>query len=177
MEFPTLKTDRFLLRQFVDTDLEAVYKGLSNSVINKYYGISCQSLELAKEQLKFFSDLEETETGLWWAICSLGEGTFYGAIGLNNLNKNHQKAELGFWLLLDAWHQGMIQETAPLICNYGFDNLNLHRIEAFVETENMACKKTMALLNFKHEGTMRDCEIKNGQLISLDIYSKLKIDK
>jgi len=65
-------------------------------------------------------------------------------------------------------------EAMRLIYNYGFDELGLHRIEGFVETENKNCKNAMAKLDFQHEGTMKDCEIKNGQFISLDIYVKLK---
>jgi ribosomal-protein-alanine N-acetyltransferase len=34
----------------------------------------------------------------------------------------------------------------------------------------------MAKLDFLHEGTMTDCEIKNGAFISLDIYSKIKTE-
>jgi ribosomal-protein-alanine N-acetyltransferase len=61
-----------------------------------------------------------------------------------------------------------------LICNYGFNELGLHRIEGIVETENQNCKKAMAKLDFNHEGTMVECEVKNGRFISLDIYAKLK---
>jgi len=32
----------------------------------------------------------------------------------------------------------------------------------------------MEKLNFEYEGTMKECEIKNGRFISLDIYAKLK---
>lgn len=62
----------------------------------------------------------------------------------------------------------------PLICNYGFDELGLHRIEGFVESNNTNCKKAMEKLDFQYEGTMKDCEIKNGEFISLDIYAKIK---
>ena len=64
-------------------------------------------------------------------------------------------------------------ETMPLIFNYGFDSIGLHRIEGFVETENVNCKKALAKLKFNLEGTMQDCEVKNGAFISLDIYSKI----
>ncbi len=64
-------------------------------------------------------------------------------------------------------------ETMPLIFNYAFNTIGLHRIEGFVETENTNCKKALAKLDFQLEGTMNDCEIKNGNFISLDIYSKL----
>lgn len=172
-EFPTLTTERLLLRQFVASDIENVFKGLSHPEIIKYYGVSYQTVEATKEQMDFFADLEKEGTGIWWAICSLDNQNFYGAGGLNNLNKEHKKAEIGFWLLTDFWGQGIMNEAMPLLCDYGFDKLGLHRIEGIVETENINCKKAMAKLNFDLEGTMRDCEIKNGKFISLDIYAKL----
>lgn len=175
-DFPTLRTERLLLRQFVKSDLENVFKGLSDPDIIKYYGVSYKTLKETKAQMKFFADLELNETGIWWAICSADNKKFYGAGGLNNMNKEHKKAEIGFWLLKDFWGQGIMNEAIPEICKYGFDNSGLHRIEGFVETGNLNCKKAMAKLNFKKEGTMRDCEIKNGKFISLDIYAMLKSD-
>lgn len=171
--FPVIKTDRLLLRQFVESDIENVFKGLSHPDIIKYYGVSYQTLEATKEQMKFFSDLEKNETGIWWAVCSIDNKIFYGAGGLNSLSKEHKKAEIGFWLISDFWGQGIMTEAMPLICKYGFDKLGLHRIEGIVETENINCKRAMAKLDFRHEGTMIDCEIKNEAFISLDIYSKL----
>ena len=173
-EFPTIKTERLLLRQFSDSDLENVFNGLSHPEIIKYYGVSFQTLEATKEQMVFFADLEKNETGIWFAVCSADNKTFYGAGGLNNLSKEHKKAEIGFWLISDFWGQGIMKEAMLLICNYGFDNLELHRIEGFVESENKNCKNAMSKLDFQHEGTMKECEIKNGKFISLDIYAKTK---
>ncbi|GGF73904.1 GNAT family N-acetyltransferase [Wenyingzhuangia marina] len=169
-----IKSDRLLLRQFVDSDIENVFKGLSNPDIIKHYGVSFMSIEATKEQMNWFANLEKEGTGMWFAICSLDNKTFYGAGGLNDLNKEHKKAEIGFWLLTDFWGKGIMKEAMPLICNYGFKELGLHRIEGFVESDNTNCKNAMAKLDFQHEGVMKDCEIKNGELISLDIYSKIK---
>ena len=125
LEFPTIRTERLLLRQFVDNDLENVYKGLSNPEIIKYYGVSFKTLEDTKAQMQFFADLEKEGTGIWWAVCSLDNKTFYGAGGLNSLSKEHKKAEIGFWLLTDFWGQGIMTEAMPIICNYGFHNLGV----------------------------------------------------
>jgi len=171
--FPIIKTERLLLRQFEETDLENVFKGLSHPDIIKYYGVSYDSLEATKAQMKFFADLESEGTGIWWAVCSLDGKVFYGGGGLNSLSKEHKKAEVGFWLISDFWGQGIMTEAMPLICNYGFDKLGLHRIEGIVETENINCKKAMAKLDFTHEGTMIECEVKNGKFINLDMYAKL----
>ena len=129
VQFPTIQTNRLLLRQFVESDLENVFKGLSDPEIIKFYGVSYKTIEDTKEQMKFFADLEKNETGIWWAVCSLDNATFYGAGGLNSLSKEHKKAEIGFWLLKNYWGQGIMTETMPIICNYGFGQLGLHRIE------------------------------------------------
>lgn len=175
--FPTLKAERLLLRQLVDSDLNDVFKGLSDPRVIKYYAASYQTLDATKEQMKFFADLERNGTGIWWAVCSLDNKIFYGAGGLNNLIREHNKAEIGFWLLPDFWGNGIMTEAIPLICNYGFEKLELHRIEGIVETENNNCKNAMAKLDFQHEGTMKESEIKNGQYVSLDIYAKMKTIK
>ncbi|MBS1681262.1 MAG: GNAT family N-acetyltransferase [Bacteroidetes bacterium] len=170
---PIIKTKRLLLRPIVNTDIDNIFKGLSDPEIFKYYGVNFQTLEATKEQMTFYSNLEKDGTGAWFAVCSLDNKIFYGAGGINSLNKEHKKAEIGFWLLTDFWGQGIMTEAMPLICNYGFGNLGLHRIEGFVESDNINCKRAMTKLDFQYEGTMKDCEIKNGKFISLDIYSRL----
>jgi ribosomal-protein-alanine N-acetyltransferase len=172
-DFPTIQTNNFLMRRFTDADLPNVFLGLSHPAIIPYYGVSYDSLEATKEQMRFFADLETEGTGIWWAICSPDNKTFYGAGGLNSLSKEHRKAEIGFWLLPQYWGKGIMKQAMPLICDHGFTRLGLHRIEGLVESENHNCKNAMAKLDFQYEGTMRDCEIKNGTFISLDIYARL----
>jgi len=170
---PILETERVYIRPIKATDLENIYKGLSHPDIIKYYGINFDSLEATKEQMTWFADLEKNGTGIWWAVCSKKNDTFLGAGGFNDLNKENKKAEIGFWLLPENWGQGIMTETMPLLFKYAFEILELHRIEGFVETKNSNCKNALAKLRFKHEGTMHDCEIKNGKFISLDIYAIL----
>ncbi len=173
--FPEIRTSNLFLRRFVSDDLENVFRGLSNKDVIRYYGVSYETMESTKEQMTWFEDLEETGKGIWWAVCSPENKIFYGAGGLNSVNNEHKKAEAGFWLLPEFWGQGIIQEAMPLICKYGFENLGLHRIEGFVETDNKKSKRALEKLGFKLEGTMVDCEIKNGKFISLDIYAFLKM--
>lgn len=168
-EIQSIKTDRLLLRKITESDLENIYNGLSNPDVIKHYGVSFDSLEATNEQMTWFANSKQ----FWWAICSIDNKTFYGASGLNDLSIEHKKAEIGLWLLPEFWRKGIMTEVIPLICNYGFEQLGIHRIEGFVESDNQNCKKVMAKLNFQHEGIMKDCEIKNGKIISVDIYAKL----
>lgn len=172
--FPTLETERFTLRQFNPNDLENVFKGLSHPEVIRYYGISFNTIEETQEQMTWFADLEKNETGIWWAITSKDGKEFYGAGGFNDRDKAHQKAEIGFWLLPEYWGKGIMKEVMPLICDFGFSNLNLHRIEGFVDPRNSNCKNALAKIDFNYEGTMKDCEIKNGKFISIAIFSMLR---
>jgi ribosomal-protein-alanine N-acetyltransferase len=173
MSFPIIRTDNYLLRQIVNADLENIFLSLSNPEVIKYYGISYSSLQETKDQLKFYRDLEQNETGIWWAICSLNNDVFYGAIGLNNRNLIHQNAEIGYWLMPQYWGKGIINETLPFVCNFGFNQLNLHRIVAMIESENIASKRTVEKIGFAYEGTMKECEMKNKNWIDLEIYAMI----
>ncbi|WP_010134169.1 GNAT family N-acetyltransferase [Ochrovirga pacifica] len=166
--FPTIKTNRLLLREITDFDLENIFNGLSNPKVIQHYGISFNNLDATKEQMIWFADKKQ----MWWAICSLDNQTFYGAGGLNDINNQEHKAEIGLWLLPEFWGKGIMKEVLPLISDFGLKKLKLNRIEGFVETDNVNCKNAMSKLDFKNEGTIQNYEIKNGKLISVDVYVK-----
>lgn len=171
--FPVYKTDRILLRKIISTDIENVFKGLSNPSVIKYYGVSYDTLESTKTQMSWFDEIVNNKTGIWWAICSPDNTIFYGAAGINNIDSAHKKAEIGYWLLPDYWGRGFVAEALSIICRYGFEKEKLHRIESFVETENQNSIKVMNALDFEHEGTLKECEIKNGKYINLHIFAKI----
>lgn len=174
VNIPELFSERLLLRPIVQADHGHIFAGLSHPEVIKFYGVNFSTLEETQAQMDWYANLQEKETGCWWAICDRETGTFLGAGGLNDLSKTHLKAEIGFWLLPQYWGKGFMTEAFPLILDHAFNGLNLHRIEGFVETGNHNCKRALDKVGFIKEGTMRDCEMKDGALISIDIYSRLK---
>lgn len=172
--FPERFTERCLLRQIRPDDQRHIFNGLSHPQVIPYYGVQYSTFEATAEQMKWYADLEAQNTGIWWAICDRLDGTFFGAGGLNGRDAMHQKAEIGLWLLPEHWGKGLMQEVMPVIWNYGFEHMDLHRIEGFVESDNQLCKAAMSRLPFHHEGTMRECEMKQGKRISLEIYALLR---
>ena len=165
----SIQTDRLVLRAIENSDIQNIFKGLSNAQAIQHYGVSFDTLEATKEQMQWYAKPQQC----WWVICDRETEQFYGAGGLNDIATTHKKAEIGLWLLPQFWGNGIMKEAMPLICIYGFEQLGLHRIEGFVDADNQNCKNAMAKLDFEHEGTMRDCEIKDGNYISVDIYAKL----
>jgi ribosomal-protein-alanine N-acetyltransferase len=167
------ETSRLNISPVVSSDKPLIFRGLSHPDVIQYYGVSYDSLEACEEQMHWYRTLVEEGTGCWWAIRLREGNTFIGAGGFNNLDKKHLKAEFGFWLLPQFWGKGYMQEASGVMIDIAFRQWGLHRIEGFVETNNAACKKAIIKLGFEHEGTMRECEQKDGKWISIDIFAKI----
>jgi len=171
-----MNTERFYLKEIEQSDIHSIHKGLSNPEITKYYAVHFDTLEDMQEQMDWYANLKKTGTGIWWGIYEYSTDEFLGAGGYNELNKTNKKAEIGLWLLKAHWGRGILKEVMPKLFECGFQELGLHRIEGFVDSENIKCKSALEKINFTYEGTMRECEVKNGKQISVDIYSILRTD-
>jgi [ribosomal protein S5]-alanine N-acetyltransferase len=171
--FPELSSERFLLTQVQDSDLEFLFEGLGDEEAMPYNGVYFKTLEATKAQLEWYATHYKAGTGIYWKIVSKPTGESVGVISVYYYKKEHRKAELGYWLLPRFWKQGIASEVIPHIIDYWKKEKNLHRLEAFVEEENAASIALMEKLGFTHEGTMRECEWKFGRFIDLRIYAKI----
>ena len=171
-----MNSERFILKEIENRDIKLIHRGLSDERVTKHYAVHFPTLEDAQEQMDWYADLKNNGTGLWWGIYSLETGDFCGAGGFNDLDRDHKKAEIGFWLYPEFWGKGIMKEVMPLLFQKGFETLDLNRIEGFVESDNSKCKAALEKINFHYEGTLRECEIKDGKYLDVDIYALLKKD-
>ncbi len=172
--FPEIITPRLHLKRITENDKEQVFQGLSNDLVTQYYGVEFTSMVEVQIQMNWYEVLFAKGTGIWWGIFYHEAPQLIGACGFNSLIKQHQKAEIGFWLHPDHWGKNLMGEALPFIVDYAFSKRQSHRIEALVETENHASKVLLEKLNFMYEGTMKDCEFKKNKFISLNIYALLR---
>lgn len=76
-----------------------------------------------------------------------------GGIALNDVERGiGQKGVLGYWIDRNHSGQGLMKEAALLVCNFAFDVLMLHRIEASCMPENEPSRRLLSSLGFKQEG-------------------------
>ncbi|MHA6280100.1 GNAT family N-acetyltransferase [Salinimicrobium sp. CAU 1759] len=168
------QTSRFFLKEITQEDIDHIFKGLSNPEVTQFYAVHFPTLEATQEQMDWYEDLKKNNTGLWWGIWSKEKEVFVGAGGFNGLEKENRKAEIGLWLLPEYWGRGILGEIMPCLFREGFENLNLNRIEGFVDADNVKCRRALEKINFSYEGTMRQVEFKDGQFLDVAIYSILK---
>ncbi|MFC2143136.1 GNAT family N-acetyltransferase [Candidatus Aenigmatarchaeota archaeon] len=102
------------------------------------------------------------------------KGDVIGMISLDKIEKQHMRAELGFWLGKEYWKHGFVSESLLLILDHGFNNLKLHRIYAKVFKPNKASSKLLKRAGFKKEGLMRKNFSKDGKYLDTVLYSMLK---
>ncbi len=172
--FPVLTTERLLLREIVPGDIDVVFKGLSHPEVIKHFGISFLTLSATQEQMDWYANMIKNDTGRCWAISSPDNQIFYGVCTLNFWKKEHRKAETGYWIFPEYWGKGIVPEAMRSVFQYGFSEMNLHRISAEVEDDNRASISVLKKMGFVYEGTLRECEIKNGRFVNLDLYAFLK---
>jgi len=67
-------------------------------------------------------------------------------------------------------------EAAPSVISHCFTPLNVHRIEARIEPENLSSRRLAAKLGFTEEGTLRDWLCVAGEFRSVVMYSLLRTE-
>lgn len=168
---PELTTERLLLQEIKPEDQSFIFEGLSHPEVIPFYGVRYESFEATAAQMEWYKGMAEEGTGISWKMVDRATGEKMGVISVYYFKAEHRKAEVGFWLLPNFWNRGFALEALNAATAYWKNEKALHRLEAFVEEGNTPSGKLLEKAGFQYEGTMRDCEIKNGNYISLLIYA------
>jgi RimJ/RimL family protein N-acetyltransferase len=169
--FPQLTTPRFFLQQILPEDQQFIFEGLSHPNVIPFYGVRYDSFDATKKQMEWYEKSYNDGTGGPWKIVDKVTGEKIGVIAYYFHKPEHKKAEVGFWVFPQYWNKGVATEVLRAVIDYCQQQKDIHRLEAFVEVGNAASSKVLEKVGFVYEGTMRDCEIKNGKFISLLIYA------
>ncbi len=176
MEFQPLYTNRLHLRKIIQQDAPFILEALSNDELTKYMLIHYYSFEEVQTQMDFYANHYTLGTGCYWLMEKPENQQPVGIIGLNAISTEHSKAELGFWVLPSFWGQGYTTEAAKAVLQFCFLNNQFNRIEATVETENIASISVLRKLGFLQEGVFREYEKNNDKFIDLMMFAMLKKD-
>ncbi len=103
-------------------------------------------------------------------------GTVVGGIGLADLDAEHARAEVGYWLGRRYRGLGFAGEALGAITTLGFRTLGLHRIEAGVLPGNRASVRVLDRAGFRFEGTLREYVRKDGRWRSTWLFARLATD-
>ncbi len=175
--FPVLETDRLILRQVTSNDANSLLTYLSDIDVMKYVGLEpFKSIDDALDEISWYKSIFEKGTGIRWGISLKGQEEIIGSCGFLNRVAEHYRAELGFELSKEHWGKGIASEAIKNVICYGFEQMNLQRIEALIEPPNIPSQKVVERQGFKREGLLRSYEYTCGKFDDLYMYSMLKQD-
>lgn len=129
--FLVLETERLILRQVSEEDASNLLTCLSDVDVMQYYGMGpFQSMNDALDEISWYKSIFEEGTGIRWGISLKGLGEIIGSCGFLNRITQYYRAEIGFELSKDYWGKGIASEAIRSIICYGFEQMDLQRIEA-----------------------------------------------
>ncbi|WP_308640084.1 GNAT family N-acetyltransferase [Paenibacillus silvisoli] len=178
-EFPLLQTARLQLRQLrSEDDAGALFDCFSRDDVTAYYDLeSFTSRQQAVELIESWNERFANGEGIRFAI-TLHSSTdrVIGTCGFHNWAKEHFKAEVGYELHPDYWRQGVMTEALDAVVRYGFAEMGLNRIDAFIDPANESSRRLLAKCGFREEGTMRDYFFEKNSFVDAVLFGLLKRD-
>jgi RimJ/RimL family protein N-acetyltransferase len=152
-----LDSKDFHLRPLAITDVETMFTMLSDTESMKYWSDPpISKLEEAVQVLMKDLDSDAKGNSMCWAVTRKGEHEMIGKVILFQFNVANGRAEIGYLLDRKFWRQGVMHQALGAVIEFAFNTLDLHRIEADVDSENIPSIGLLEKLGFEREGLFRD---------------------
>jgi ribosomal-protein-alanine N-acetyltransferase len=174
-DLPTLETERLILRKMAPSDAEAVFAYASDREVTRYViWETHRTVEDSRAFLEFESSKRESGGEPEWGIVYKGDHCFVGTCGIVSWEPDHARAELGYVLSRDYWGRGLMVEAVRAVISFGFQRMDLNRIEARCTAENVASARVMEKAGMVYEGTLRQREVIKGAYRDVKVYAILR---
>ncbi len=172
---PTLETDRLILRKMSLDDAEAVFAYASDPEVTRYViWETHRSIEDSEGFLRSVVESYENAEEATWGIVYKGDRRFVGGCGIVGWDPAHARAEMGYVLSREYWGRGLMTEAVRAMIAFGFERINLNRMEARCIAENVASARVMEKAGMIYEGTLRQREFIKGAYQDMKVYSILR---
>jgi [ribosomal protein S5]-alanine N-acetyltransferase len=174
---PTIHTARLVLRPLDPNDADALFAMHSNARVLRYWDAApWRERERAERFLAASRQLADEGSGARVAIARRDGNAFIGWCALVRWNREFRSARLGYCFDERAWGHGFATEAADALLAWGFATLDLNRVQAEVDTRNVASARVLDKLGFVREGTLREDCIVAGEVSDSFIYGLLRRD-
>jgi len=170
-----LQTERLILRPLQAEDVESIYAIYSDARVQRYsshapWTTMDEAQAFVTRELAVFG--EALSLRLW--LVRREDGRLIGQCVLFAISAQNRRAEIGYSLAFDAWGQGYMDEALRALIDYGFNTLDLIRIEADIDPRNAPSARSLDRLGFEYEGLMRNRWIVSGEISDTGFYGLLR---
>ena len=174
--FPVLFTERLTLCEPALNFAPSLFDLRSSEEVMKY--VPREPAKNIEEVHHFINNVlggHKNRQSLLWGICeSTNLDYVIGTICLWKFDFESSRCDVGYMLNPRFQSKGFMAEAINRVLLYGFNELNLHSIEARIDEENIASIKVVERAGFVREGLLRENISNKGMFRSETIYSMLK---
>jgi RimJ/RimL family protein N-acetyltransferase len=113
--------------------------------------------------------------GAHFAVVLKDTGQLIGGAGLNIAFPENREAILGISIGdKDYWDRGYGTDTMRTLCRFGFEHMNLHRIQLDVYANNERARHVYERIGFQVEGRRREAVYKYGRYDDIIVMGLLE---
>lgn len=172
----TIETERLILRRFDYDDNASMLKNwISDEKIQSLYSEPVYSTkEEVKELLEKYISSYEKEDYYRWAIIDKESKECIGQIAYFLVDSKNHFAEIEYCIGVKYQCRGYATEATKAIIKYGFESINLHKVQICTKTINQPSKRVIEKSGFVYEGTLRDYFCINGEYVGRLYFSMLR---
>ena len=174
-DLPIIETDRTILRKINEQDENDMFTYCSDEEVSRY--TTWYKHETINDTRVFLNRILEEYRNQQiapWGIQDKASGKLIGTCGFVYWNTAHSRAELAYALSKQFWNQGYMTEIAKKIIEFGFEKMELIRIEARCLLDNAGSARVMEKSGMQFEGIMRKQIFAKGIQQDLLMYSIIK---
>ena len=177
MKFDEIYTERLILRKLTQECFDYIHSEMTQTEQLIILGLKSNE-ELFKEKEKYKNGLSShNKKFLYYQLIDKKTKEIIGWCGFHTWYIDHNRAEIGYGLFDDNYKgQGIMSEVIAIIVNYGFRNMSLERIEAYVDTDNTPSIKLLKRMNFKKEGLLKHHYFHNNRMEDSIVFALLKTE-
>jgi len=158
MSFINITSERMSFELIQISDLENIHELHSLPETDKYntLGIPKNIDVTRKTILPWIHENEKLDLKNYTIKINRKEdGVFLGLFGLKLSNKKYNRAEVWYKLHSNYWNKGYGTEALKRIIDFGFNDLQLHRIQAGCAVDNIPSIKLLEKVGMLREGRGR----------------------
>ena len=168
-----IRTRRLTLRRVRLSDVDDVFGFASEDVWSRLLRPDASGPYQRRDAERWVAGrrLADWRTEPTWAVEF--DGRMSGMVGLN-IEVEHSRAELSYALTRELRGQGLTTEAARAVVDRVFLDTKLGRVWARTDTPNLASIRVLEKLGMRREAVMRQCHVRQGELIDLAVYGLLR---
>lgn len=152
-----LETERLILRPWEESDAESLYEYAKDERVGPIAGWPVHTdVENSREIIRAVLSVPET-----YAVCLKEDNRAIGSVGLligkaSNLDIPDTEGEIGYWIGVPFWGQGLIPEAVRELIRHAFCDLKLKRLWCGYFEGNEKSKRVQEKCGFVYHHTDKD---------------------